>query len=131
MTDTPNTNPDANTIMVLSITTASGPRSIITNTLRLGDANLIAATLQAAGHHAEVRPMGAVYSLARHLQKQKAKRTRADTRALEAMRASRHKQLENELAEEAMSRELVSKRTAHRRDSQRFRDTGDTEHPPP
>jgi hypothetical protein len=82
MTDTPNTNPDANTIMVLSITTASGPRSIITNTLRLGDANLIAATLQAAGHHAEVRPMGAVYSLARHLQKQKAKRTRADTRAL-------------------------------------------------
>jgi hypothetical protein len=74
MTDTPNTNPDANTIMVLSITTASGPRSIITNTLPLRDANLIAATLQAAGHYAEVRPMGAVYSLAEHMQKHRAGR---------------------------------------------------------
>jgi hypothetical protein len=77
MTDTPNTNPDANTIMVLSITTASGPRSIITNTLPLRDANLIAATLQAAGHYAEVRPMGAVYSLAEHMQKHRARRAKA------------------------------------------------------
>jgi ApbE superfamily uncharacterized protein (UPF0280 family) len=77
MTDTPNTNPDANTIMVLSITTPSGPRSIITNTLPLRDANLIAATLQAAGHYAEVRPMGAVYSLAEHMQKHRARRAKA------------------------------------------------------
>jgi hypothetical protein len=39
-----------------------------------------------------------------------------------------HKQLEDELAEEAMSRELVSKHTAHRRDSQQFRLTGEKEH---
>ena len=42
-----------------------------------------------------------------------------------------HKQLRDELAEESISRELVGKHAAHMRDSQQFRRTGDTEHPPP
>jgi len=36
-----------------------------------------------------------------------------------------HKQLQDELAEEAMSRDLVGKRAAHMRDSQQFRLTGE------
>jgi len=77
MTDTPNTNPDANTKLVLCISTDDGPRSIVTNTMSLRDANLIAATLQSAGHYAEVREMGAVYSLAEHMMKHRAKRAKA------------------------------------------------------
>ncbi len=36
-----------------------------------------------------------------------------------------HKQLESELAEERISREIVDRHNAHLRDSQQFRMTGD------